>query len=316
MVGADIGCGVCSVETNIYTADLPTDTLKKIMSRIREEIPMGMKWRETRLLETLSWLKKGPYCETLYDQAMLQLGTLGGGNHFIEIQKDETGKVWFMIHCGSRNLGKKVGDYYNEIAKEQCLAREEENIVKQDLTYLVQGTKAFSDYVRDEWTCVKFAELNRKMIANKICDIFKEFFPLFEEKSRLDCRHNYAEEQNGLFLHRKGAVSIQHGKALIAGSQGTSSFMVEALPTAEKTYWTCSHGAGRKMGRMAAVRDLDLQAEIKLLEDQGIIGSIRTQKDLEEATGCYKDIYEVMEQQKEFVKVIHEFKPMGVMKGN
>ena len=321
MVGADIGCGVMSVKTNFTTSDITTEKLKLVMSKIREKVPMGFNWRKERLIETLSFLKNKAYSETLYNDTMLQLGTLGGGNHFIEIQKDEENNIWFMIHCGSRNLGKKIGDYYNDLAKEQCLAREEEHLVKQELTYLMQGTKAFKDYVNDMKTAVKFASTNRNFIAEEINKAFKEVYPNYEELDRIDCKHNYAEykeiEGKDVYLHRKGAVSIEYNKlALIAGSQGSKSYMVQATDKAVETYWTCSHGAGRKLSRTKAKTELDLNTEIKLLEDQGIIGSIRTTNDLEEASGAYKDIESVIEQQKEYIKIIHTFKPLGVLKVN
>ena len=321
MVGADIGCGVMSVKTNLTINDITTEKLKLVMSKIREKVPMGFNWRKERLIKTLSFLKNKAYSETLYNDTMLQLGTLGGGNHFIEIQKDEENNIWFMIHCGSRNLGKKICDYYNDYAKEQCLAREEEYLIKQELTYLMQGTKAFKDYVNDMKTAIKFASTNRNFIAEEINKAFKEVYPNYEELERIDCKHNYAEHKEikgkEVYLHRKGAVSIEWNKpALIAGSQGTKSYMVQATEKAVETYWTCSHGAGRKLSRTKAKKELDLNVEIKLLEDQGIIGSIRTTNDLEEASGAYKDIESVIQQQKDFIKIIHTFKPLAVLKGN
>ena len=321
MVGADIGCGIMSVKTNLTISDITTEKLKLVMSKIRQYVPMGFNWRKERLIETLSFLKNKTYSETLYNDTMLQLGTLGGGNHFIEIQKDEENNVWFMIHCGSRNLGKKICDYYNDLAKEQCLAREEDYLIKQELTYLMQGTKAFKDYVNDMKTAVKFASTNRNFIAEEINKAFKEVYPNYEELDRIDCKHNYAEhkeiEGKDVYLHRKGAVSIEWDKSsLIAGSQGTKSYMVQATEKAVETYWTCSHGAGRRLSRTKAKTELDLNTEIKFLEDQGIIGSIRTTNDLEEASGAYKDIESVIEQQKDYIKIVHTFKPLAILKGN
>ncbi len=328
-VGVDIGCGMCAVKTSLKASQLDTDTLKKIMGLIREKVPVGFEHQKEPQDESLMPILEGgqldseswPVISNEYFSARKQLGTLGGGNHFIEIQKDGEDNVWIMIHSGSRNLGKKVADYYNDIAK-KLNQRWFSSVPKEwDLAFLPIETREAQDYLVEMNYCVEFALANRKLMMQNIVD---SFIPTFgsmgwEIEPYINIAHNYARYEHhfgkDVLVHRKGATSAKLGEiGIIPGSQGSKSYIVRGLGNPE-SFMSCSHGAGRKMGRKQASRELKLEDEIKRLDDQGIIHGIRTEKDLDEATGAYKDITEVMINQRDLVEIVTELTPMAVIKG-
>lgn len=337
MVGADIGCGIRAFKTSLKTSDVSTDQLKQIMSLIRSCIPVGFEWNKSYDKENLPVVIKkinGLDCidhkfpsiiRTNYEKICLQYGTLGGGNHFIEIQKDDEGWIWVMIHCGSRNIGKLVGEYYNNLIKESGYFPIKD--VENDIGALDLHSIAGKSYLRDMNWCLEFAFENRKRISNLIFDCFRQVFPGITRTPDIDIHHNYAQvldfedidtkEKYQVVIHRKGCVDLTTSKGIIAGSQGTSSFIVEYGDKAYRYQYTCSHGSGRVMGRREAIRKLNLEEEKKFLDDQGIIHAIRNQDDLEEAAHCYKDIQKVIKDQVNcgIIKVIKELKPMAVIKG-
>ena len=245
--------------------------LLEITEGIRKEIPLGFKHH----LEKQKWSKfeeapDVPIIQRELENAKYQLGTLGDGNHFIEIQKDEDKKIWIMIHSGSRNFGLKI-------AKE-----------------------------------------NRKRMMSKIIDIFRSKIEKNTIEEVIDIHHNYARWENhfnrNVIIHRKGATSARSGEiGIIPGSQGTNSYIVEGLGN-PLSFMSCSHGAGRKMGRGEAIRTLSLESEIKKLNEKGIIHSVEENDDLQEAPGSYKDIDEVMENQKDLVKIRTKLEPIAVIK--
>lgn len=322
MVGVDIGCGMLAVETNLTTEQVNVDLLKQVMGKIRERVPVGFNHHTTQQLSPIfadeSW-NNSVICLREFASARYQIGTLGGGNHFIEIQRDEDNNVWFMIHSGSRNLGKKVADFYNHEAKELCKFWKQNEIVNNDLAILPMGTKEASTYITEMKICLSFAYENRMLMAQRIMDSFFDVFPDFNNLNMINIHHNYAALEHhfgrDVWVHRKGATLAREGTiGIIPGSQGTCSYIVEGLGN-ESSLQSCSHGAGRKMSRMKAKQDLTVEGEAKRMDDLGIVHSIRHVNDLDEAPSAYKDIDVVMEEQKDLVKILVKLSPMGVIKG-
>jgi len=321
-VGVDIGCGMCAAKTNLH--DISVKTLKKIMDRIREYVPVGFKHHDraqnSNFLPSEDMiLKKGIVAREL-PSAIKQVGTLGGGNHFIEIQKGSDGHIWIMIHSGSRNLGLQVAKYYNRIAKELNKKEGYKVPPSYDLAYLDIDSKEGKDYMQEMNYCIEFAFSNRKLMMINIQKAFtEELGGDFTELEFINIAHNYARAEKhfdtDVIVHRKGATSARKGEiGIIPGSQGTKSYIVKGLGNPE-SFKSCSHGAGRLMGRKQAQRVLDLKTEIDALNKKGIIHSIRNQKDLDEAPSAYKNIDVVMENQKDLVEIMVELTPMAVVKG-
>lgn len=333
-VGVDIGCGMCAVKTSLKIDQLNADTLKKIMGKIREAIPVGFNHQkisqDIELMPRQRYFttedkKEYPIISQEYSSALKQLGTLGGGNHFIEIQKDTENYVWIMIHSGSRNLGKKVADYYNKLAiglNEKWFSQIPK---KWELAFLPIETQEAKDYLVEMQYCVDFALANRKLMIMNIGDIFRETLGVGSISTNTLCNeiiniaHNYAQWEHhfdrDVIIHRKGATLAREGTiGIIPGSQGSKSYIVKGLGNSD-SFMSCSHGAGRKLGRKEACRTLNLEEEIKKLNEQGIIHGIRTQNDLEEATGAYKNIDEVMGNQNDLVEILVELSPLAVIKG-
>jgi tRNA-splicing ligase RtcB len=323
-VGVDIGCGMCAVKTPWKVNEVDIETTKKIMSKIRETVPVGFNHhkviQDKRLMPT--WETHITVIDKEYQAACYQLGTLGGGNHFIELQKDTDGFIWIMLHSGSRNLGKKVADYYNRIAVESNTKWFAYVPKEWELAFLPLDSKEGQDYLNEMKYCVDFALANRKLMMERIAEAFNSTinFKKINMAGLINIAHNYAEMENhfgkNVMVHRKGATLVREGiVGIIPGSQGTKSYIVTGLGNPE-SFMSCSHGAGRKMGRGQAQRELDLATEVKKLNDQGIIHGIRSVNDLDEAAGAYKDIDEVMENQKELVQISVELSPLAVIKGD
>lgn len=322
MVGVDIGCGMLAVKTNLTTEQLNVNLLKQVMGKIRERVPVGFNHHNTQQLSPIfadeSW-NHTTVCLREFESARYQIGTLGGGNHFIEIQRDEDNNVWFMIHSGSRNLGKKVADFYNNKAKEMCEFWKQNEIVNNDLAILPIGTNEARGYIVEMEICLNFAYENRMLMAQRIMDSFADVFPDFNNLNMINIHHNYAALEHhfgrNVWVHRKGATLAREGTiGIIPGSQGTCSYIVEGLGN-EASLQSCSHGAGRKMSRMKAKQELTVEGEAKRMDDLGIIHSIRNVNDLDEAPSAYKDIDVVMDEQKDLVKILFKLSPMGVVKG-
>lgn len=316
-VGVDIGCGMCSLRTNL--TQLETPELKKIMGIIRKTVPVGFSHHENRQDETWMPVKEGdlPIVEQEYQSALYQIGTLGGGNHFIEIQKGSDGYIWIMIHSGSRNIGFTVANHYNNIAKEKNKASEEN--VPKDLAFIPEASEYFDLYWNEMNYCIDFALANRKLMMERAELAFMEIMPGVEFSNFINKPHNFAalEEHFGeqVIVHRKGATRARKGEwGMIPGSQGTRSYLVKGKGNA-KAFESCSHGAGRLMSRSKARKSLDLEEEKKMLTDQGILHAIRNRSDLDEAPSSYKDIDEVMANQTALVEVQIKLQPLAVIKG-
>jgi len=317
-VGVDIGCGVQAQRTDL--TDLDTNTLKSIMSKIRDKIPVGFKHHKER--QEWCGFDDAPDISIIQKElnsSQHQLGTLGGGNHFIEIQGGDDGYIWVILHSGSRNFGYKIANEYHKIAKNLC-EMWHSNIPDKDLSFLPIDTKLGEEYKEAMDYALLFAHENR----NRMMDLIKESIAEvlvcdFDKDDNYDVHHNYAimEHHYGknVMLHRKGAICVREKMVgIIPGSQGTCSYIVTGKGDKE-SYNSCSHGAGRRMGRKQACRELNLDEEIKRLDDRGIVHSIRRVEDLDEAPSAYKDIGEVMESQKDLVDIKVKLSPLGVIKG-
>jgi tRNA-splicing ligase RtcB len=322
-VGVDIGCGMISVRTSLR--HITRDTLKKILGDIRKLVPVGVgKSHKNRQSGMPIWNQKfvmESIIEREYEKAGKSLGTLGSGNHFIEIQKGSDGYIYVMIHSGSRNLGYKVAAHYNKLAVE---ANEKwcSSVPKNwQLAFLPIQNHSGIAYRNEMDYCVKYAYANRLLMMNRVMEAFKDHLDdiTFYDNDLINIAHNYASFEHhfgqNVMVHRKGATAAYKDQlGIIPGSQGTSSFIVRGKGNRE-SFMSCSHGAGRVIGRKQAKKDLNLEDEIKILDDQGIIHGIRNTEDLEEAVSAYKDINDVMNHQKKLVSIVMELKPIAVIKG-
>ncbi|QEY58063.1 RtcB family protein [Pseudomonas sp. C27(2019)] len=316
-VGVDIGCGMCSLRTNL--TDIDTDDLKSIMGIIRETVPVGFNHHKSQQSEDWMPKRKGilPIVNQEYDSALYQIGTLGGGNHFIEIQKGSDGYIWIMIHSGSRNIGFTVANHYNDVAKALNKAAGED--ISTELAYIPETSKYFELYKNEMDYCLEFALANRKLMMERVKTAFRETLPEVEFSHFINKPHNFAAEEEHfgetVMVHRKGATRARKGEwGMIPGSQGTGSFLVKGKGEA-LSFESCAHGAGRIMSRTQARKELDLEEEVKALDELGVLHSIRGRSDLDEAPGSYKDIDEVMRNQKDLVEVQIELQPLAVVKG-
>ena len=295
-VGVDIGCGMCAVKTNWKIDNIPPEVLrKKIMRGIRKRIPLGMDHhkepQDEAYLPTGHDIDKTVIVKQRQISITKEVGTLGGGNHFIELQKDEEGTLWIMIHSGSRNLGSRVGEHYNNIAR--VLNEKWHSVVKPELrlSFLPWGTKEFEMYWNEMRFCIDFALCNRRLMMQRIEEVIADALPGIEFEPMINIAHNYAafEHHYGedVIVHRKGATLAREGVVgIIPGSQGTASYIVEGVGNPE-SFCSCSHGAGRVMSRSAAIKTLDMAEEVAQLEAKGIVHAIRCQDDLQEASGAY-----------------------------
>lgn len=318
-VGVDIGCGMCAVKTSLK--GIERDTLMNIVDFIKEVVPVGFNHQTTpQDIPAFNWsFNAKSVIETEFENAKYQLGTLGGGNHFIEIQSDKNGDIWIMIHSGSRNLGKKVADHYNKIAIALNERWHSEVKKEAELAFLPIETEQGKQYFEEMKYCVDFALANRHLIMERIKQCFTIQIPTVEFDETINIAHNYARFEHhfgeNVIVHRKGATSAGLDEiGIIPGSQGTKSYIVRGLGNTE-SFCSCSHGSGRRMGRKEAQRTLDLETEIGIMERQGIIHGIKSIADLDEAASAYKDIDVVIANEKDLVETIVELHPLAVIKG-
>ena len=324
-VGVDIGCGMCAQKTSLRS--LNSEQLKGIMRLIGKSVPVGFKHhrkpQDTQMMPEPA--EKGVTLADLqvvsreYRNALTQLGTLGGGNHFIEIQKGSDGFIWIMIHSGSRNLGYRVANFYNKLAITRAGSFGPAIPKNQQLAYLPIDSAEGEQYLREMDYCVAFALANRRLMMKRVKEALQTIAGQVQFGEFINISHNYAafetHFQKNVLVHRKGATSAREGETgIIPGSQGMPSYLVRGKGNRE-SFTSCSHGAGRKMGRKQARRSLDLRKERKKLEDQGILHAVCGRRDLDEAPGAYKDIDQVIENQLDLVEVIVTLKPLAVIKG-
>ncbi|HEX4325602.1 MAG TPA: RtcB family protein, partial [Burkholderiales bacterium] len=300
-VGVDIGCGMNAVRTSLKAADLP-DNLYRVRSAIEACVPVGFSQHESSKVKGSQHGRNARVLDQRLDDIVAkhpglmkmqkrfsqtwicQLGTLGGGNHFIEICLDEADQVWVMLHSGSRGIGNVMGRYFIEAAKKDMRVHWM-NLPDRDLSYFREGTQWFDDYVEAVEWAQDYALLNRAEMMRLVLAVLQEELPRFSLLGEaINCHHNYVSQENHfgehLFVTRKGAISAREGQlGIIPGSMGAKSYIVRGLGNAE-SLCSCSHGAGRRMSRTAAKRqfsreDLELQtAGVECRKDGGVIDEI------------------------------------------
>jgi tRNA-splicing ligase RtcB len=321
-VGVDIGCGMQTVRTEL--TEIGVDLLKKILSGLRKAVPVGFEHHKKPCpIEVMpEFTTPGmelPIVVEEFASARCQIGTLGGGNHFIEIQHGSDNRIWLMIHSGSRNIGYKVAGYYNKLAV-QLAAREKNAIPKAwQLAMLPLHSAIGRQYLAEMQYCVEFARANRSQMMAVFQEIVADITGCDRFDEPLDVAHNYAARELHFFhevwVHRKGATRAFAGeRGIIPGSQGSRSYIVRGLGNPQ-SFMSCSHGAGRVLGRKEAQRVLNLKEEIEKLNARNVLHAIRHRSDLEEAPGAYKDISKVIANQHDLIEVLIELQPLAVLKG-
>ncbi len=315
-VGVDIGCGVRAVKLPVPAESL-YEKRNLILNDIQRSIPTGFNWHKApREHSIFGSAPDIPVIRAELDNARRQLESLGGGNHFIELQKDGNGWSWVMIHSGSRNLGKKICDAYNKLAREK-------NYYQLPDSWQLWGLPADSgagrEYFRAMQFCLDFARANREQMMKTALSIVERHLKIKTSgSSQIDVHHNYAavEKHGGekLIIHRKGAVRAE-GTVIIPGSMGTPSYICRGLQN-HHSFISCSHGAGRSMGRNAARKAYSVESVLQEMRSKDISLFKANKRDTaEECSAAYKDISKVMEQQLDLVEILLELKPLGVIKG-
>ena len=313
-VGVDIGCGMLASRLSIKSLDL--ETIKYIVLEIKDIIPVGFDHQKSN--QTWDGFDRAPDVEIIQrelDSARKQLGTLGGGNHFIELQKGDDGHIWVMIHSGSRNFGLKTAEEFHRKAKIVC-HKDFPSLPDTDLSFLSIDSEEGRQYFNAMNYCLDFAAANRKMMMDRITEIIAlETGAVVEEE--IGIHHNYAalEDHFGkqVLVHRKGAIQAEEGQmGIIPGSMGSPSYITLGLGNPE-SFKSSSHGAGRRMGRSEAKRRLNLKEEQSRMK--GIVHGLKSSRDLDEAPGSYKDIDEVMRNQNDLVKIRVALRPLASIKG-
>ena len=331
-VGVDIGCGMIATKTSLTASDLP-DNLFLLRSEIERRVPHGRTnngkvgdrgaWHNVPdgiQFDTMGLKKivdKHPSLSQASERAAYHMGTLGTGNHFIEICLDENQAVWIMLHSGSRGIGNRIGTYFIELAKKDMEVGT--NLPDIDLAYLREGTHHFDDYVEAVSWAQEFARTNRMTMLNSVIQALKVILPLafHTEERAVNCHHNYVQKEmhfgQEVWLTRKGAVYA--GKdvlGIIPGSMGARSYIVKGKGNAH-SFSSCSHGAGRILSRNQAKKKISLDDHIKATE------GIECRKDsdvIDESPAAYKSIDAVMEAQSDLVEIVHTLKQVLCVKVN
>jgi tRNA-splicing ligase RtcB len=324
-VGVDIGCGMNAVRLSLKASDLP-DSLLTIRTQIERDVPLGAGGRHQKYDENF---KRLPYAsdavlETLAEiepqfsaKACMQLGSLGSGNHFIELCLDESQDVWIMLHSGSRGIGNKIGMHFISKAKRR-MEQYFIHLPDGDLAYFPEDTDDFREYVAAVDWAQNYALENRKLMMETVIAALRRHIPVefTITQEAINCHHNYVEKENhfgrNLWVTRKGAIRAREGDlGIIPGSMGQRSYIVRGKGNKE-SYCSCSHGAGRKMSRAQArktftLADLEAQTQgVECRKDDAV---------LDEIPGAYKSIDEVMANQTDLVEVVHILKQVMCVKG-
>lgn len=313
-VGVDIGCGIIGAKTDLI--HISQKEIKSIVDKSHKKIPLGFKSHKKQ--EYWEGFERAPeykVVQTELEPSKYQLGTLGGGNHFMTIEKGSDGHIWMMVHSGSRNFGYKVANYYNKIAKK---INKKTKLVpeKTDLAGLHIDSKEGKEYFNAMNYSLEYAAANREELFRLFYDIFVKETGSKEILKKINVHHNYAsiEEhfKKQVIIHRKGAIRAEKGElGIIPGSMGTPSYIVEGLGSKE-SFKSCSHGAGRALSRRQANKEFT-----KEMVDKSMKGIVFKgwKKDFSEAPMAYKDIEDVMESQEDLVKPVVKLSPLGVVKG-
>lgn len=321
-VGVDIGCGMKAIKTTIKAHQLPDD-LKSLRSAMEAVVPVGMAHRSTYnadevskslLNDYLSITDKYPKIK--HKRPELALGTLGGGNHFIEVCLDENQDVWVMLHSGSRGPGNKIGQFFISQAKKE-MEKWFVQLSDKDLSYLPKGTELFKDYMKAVHWAQRYAKVNRERMMNDVINVMSNNIKDFEITDEVvDCHHNYISVENhfgsNIYVTRKGAVSAKMGeKGIIPGSMGAKSFIVEGLGN-KNSFHSCSHGAGRVMSRTQAKKAITLEQHCEAVS--GV--ECRIDEDvIDESPAAYKNVDDVMKAQEDLVKILYTLKQVLCIKG-
>ncbi len=332
-VGVDIGCGMMAVETDLSAARLP-DTMKQVRAAIEKAVPHGRThgggrgdrgaWHELPKSTSQAWRELAPAYEKIIDKHPRigkgndsnHLGTLGTGNHFIEVCLDERDRVWFLLHSGSRGVGNRIGTYFIELAKHDMRAHVKD-LPDQALAYLREGSKHFTDYVDAVEWAQRYAAENRRLMMEAVLGAARRYLPPFELGDHaVNCHHNYVAREHhfghDVFVTRKGAVRAGLGDlGIIPGSMGAKSYIVRGKGNRE-SFCSCSHGAGRAMSRGEAKRRFTVEDHVRATE------GIECRKDadvIDETPMAYKPIDQVMAAQAELVEVVHELRQIVCVKG-
>jgi tRNA-splicing ligase RtcB len=335
-VGVDIGCGMMAVQTSLAASELP-DSLREVRLAIEAGVPHGRdvtrggrdkgSWGHPPAAQCETWKDNlGPRFQKLVDKHpkvgqsnhITHLGTLGTGNHFIELCLDEADKVWVMLHSGSRGVGNKIGSYFIELAKQE-MQRFHVNLPDRDLAYLPEGTRHFDDYVEAVGWAQDYAMENRRLMMQQVFAALRKSgkLPAFTSgEMAVNCHHNYVAREHhygaDVFVTRKGAVRAREGElGIIPGSMGARSYIVRGKGNPE-SFESCSHGAGRVMSRTEAKRRFTLEDHARATQ------GIECRKDadvIDETPMAYKDIDAVMHAQRDLVDIVHTLRQVVCVKG-
>jgi tRNA-splicing ligase RtcB len=328
-VGVDIGCGMIAARTTLTGNQLDEQALKRVFNQISRDVPVGRDQHKEghepvhaaapfrRELARIT--AAHPQLEKRFKRTQnwaQQLGTLGGGNHFIEVCLDESSRVWVMLHSGSRGIGNAIGTYFIELARRD-MEGQIANLPDRDLAYFREGTEHFDEYVRAVEWAQRYAMVNRETMMDSVLAAMRRHLPSFEvTEEAVNCHHNYVQREQHfgerVWVTRKGAIRAGAGElGIIPGSMGAKSYIVRGRGSAE-SFHSCAHGAGRRMSRSAAQKqftpaDVARQTEgIICRKDSGVV---------DEIPAAYKSIDEVMENQRDLVEVVHTLKQVLCVKG-
>lgn len=328
-VGVDIGCGMVACRLSITGNDIEEKSLKKVFDQISRDVPVGRaQHKDDRALVDAAkpfearldaMTQKHPQLLKAFGKFskwINQMGTLGGGNHFIEVCLDESNQVWIMLHSGSRGIGNALADYFIQLARED-MERWMIHLPDRDLAYFPEGTEHFDDYVEAVTWAQEYAYQNRQCMVDLVLAGLRRHLPAFEVTSEVvNCHHNYVAQEHhygaNVWVTRKGAIRAREGDlGIIPGSMGARSYIVHGLGNPE-SFTSSAHGAGRRMSRTAAEKqfsesDLAKQTEgVICRKDKGVV---------DEIPGAYKDIDAVMENQKDLTETLHTLKQVVCVKG-
>ncbi|MBK5964730.1 RNA-splicing ligase RtcB [Thiocystis minor] len=328
-VGVDIGCGMAAARTSLTAGQIDERSLKKVFDQISRDVPVGRaQHRDDRALAEAAKPFAAPLASMTDKHPQLlkafgrfsnwvnQMGTLGGGNHFIEVCLDESGQVWVMLHSGSRGIGNAIGNYFIELARRD-MERWMIQLPNRDLAYFPEGTEHFDDYVAAVSWAQTYARENRDQMMALVLAALARHLPAFTVTTEVvNCHHNYVEREHhyraDVWVTRKGAIRAREGDwGIIPGSMGARSYIVRGRGNPE-SFCSSAHGAGRRMSRTAAEKqftaaDLAAQTEgVICRKDKGV---------LDEIPGAYKDIDRVMANQSDLVEVVHTLKQVVCVKG-
>ena len=328
-VGVDIGCGMIACRLSLGAEDIDEKSLRRVFDQIGRDVPVGFNQHEAA--DALAAQAK-PFAQGLraitgrhpgvekrlgrHSDWVRQLGTLGGGNHFIEVCLDEAGRLWIMLHSGSRGIGNAIGQYFIELARRDA-ERQQLQLPDRDLAYFREGAEHFDDYVAAVHWAQDYAAANRACMVELVLAALRRHLPPFQVTGEVvNCHHNYVAREHhygaDVWVTRKGAIRARAGDmGIIPGSMGARSYIVRGLGNME-SFDSCAHGAGRRMSRTQAgkafsERDLEREtAGVICRKDRGVI---------DEIPSAYKDIDAVMENQRDLVAAVHTLKQVLCVKG-